>query len=149
MDIKSLLNNQLIDRKRSERVATGKTDAEKASNGAQEYPGVKDEVSISQDAVSDLNFAKNIYKKLDESSLDRIRTIRGKVESGDYTNESAIKNLAASVEKDIYQLESDSYISEPFHQYPVDINKLKQQLVENQDIYTEVADRLSKILSNF
>lgn len=151
MDIKSLLNNQLIDRKRNERLADVKTDAKLDSpkNDAVKESGDQVSLSTSVASASDLSFAKSIYKKLDESTLDRVRAIRSKVEDGTYTSETSIKKLAIALENDIYSLEADSYISDAKIHYPIDIEQLKKSLSENSEIFNEVADRLSKILSNF
>jgi hypothetical protein len=147
MDIKSLLNNQLIDRKRNERISDSKSELIVIAKKNSEPSTVQDQVSISTTQSSDLSFAQSVYKKLDESTMERIRLVRSKAENGEYTNEKAIQRLAASVEKDIYQLEADSFNIDFEPRYPVDISKLKEQIVQNADIYSEVADRLSKILS--
>ena len=148
MDIKSLLNNQLIDRKRSERVV--KTGTETLSNDASnsvKSKTVQDQINISATTSSDLSFAQSIYKKMDENTLDRVRNVRTKVESGYYTTDESIKKLATSLENDIYDLEASSFPIEESPRYPVDIEALKKNISENSDIYSEIADRLSKILS--
>ncbi len=147
MDIKSLVNNQLIDRKRNERVSEIKSESATSAKVSPNTTPVQDKVSISSTQSSDLSFAQSVYKKLDESTIERIRLVRSKAENGEYTNEKAIQRLAASVENDIYQLEADSFNLDFEPRYPVDIDKLKEQIVQNADIYSEVADRLSKILS--
>lgn len=147
MDIKSLVNNQLIDRKRNERVSEIKSESATSAKVSPNTTPVQDKVSISSTQSSDLSFAQSVYKKLDESTIERIRLVRSKAENGEYTNEKAIQRLAASVENDIYQLDADSFNLDFEPRYPVDIDKLKEQIVQNADIYSEVADRLSKILS--
>lgn len=151
MDIKSLLNNQLIDRKRNERLADVKTEAKTDFAKSDSVKGNGDQVSLSNSkaSASDLSFAKSIYKKMDESTLDRVRAIRSKIEEGTYTSDTSIKKLAMALENDIYSLEADSYNAEEKIHYPIDIEQLKKSLSENSEIFNEVADRLSKILSNF
>lgn len=146
MDIKLLVNNQLIDRKRNERISDVKSESAAIAKNTSYSQTVQDKISISTTQSSNLSFAQSVYKKLDESTIERIRLVRLKAQNGEYTNEKAIKRLAASIENDIYQLEADSFnIFEP--RYPVDIDKLKERILQNAEIYSEVADRLSKILS--
>jgi hypothetical protein len=89
-----------------------------------------------------------VYQKLDDNSLDRVRSVRSKAEQGYYTSESSIKKLAAAIQHDIIELESDSMTPSLKQAYPVDLEKLRQNLAENPEIITEVATRLAKILSN-
>lgn len=147
MDIKSLVNNQLINQKRNERISEVKSESAVVAKNTSYSQTVQDKVSISTTQSSDLSFAQSVYKKLDESTIDRIRLVRSKAENGEYTNEKAIKRLAASIENDIYQLEADSFNIDFEPRYPVDIDKLKERIIQNADIFSEVADRLSKILS--
>lgn len=148
MDIKSLQNSSFIDRKRADSLANSVSATKK--NGLSNVSSEKNEdvVELSSSTSPDLNFAQSIYKKMDESSLERVRLIRSKVESGYYTTDKSINKLADLLKNDIYSLDAFNYESELSKSYPIDIDTLKKKIAENPDIYTEVADRLSKILSN-
>jgi len=153
MDIRTLTSSQRIDRNSSSRIKTPSNDgygkrSEMYSNNRVDQKST-DKVSISSASASDdLSFAKQIYQKIDDQSLDRVRSVRTKAEQGYYTSESAIKKLAVAIQHDIIELESDALGSTYIPVYPVDLDKLKQNLAENPEIITEVVSRLAKILSN-
>jgi hypothetical protein len=153
MDIRTLTSTQRIDRNSNSRIKTpsnesyGKLSDTSSSNRVDQNSA--DKVSISSASASDdLSFAKQVYQKLDDNSLDRVRSVRSKAEQGYYTSESSIKKLAAAIQHDIIELESDSMTPSLKQAYPVDLEKLRQNLAENPEIITEVATRLAKILSN-
>jgi len=153
MDIRTLTSTQRIDRNSSAKIKTPSNESygkasETSSNNRVEQ-NTADRVSISSATASDdLSFARQVYQKLDDNSLDRVRSVRSKAEQGYYTSESSIKKLAAAIQHDIIELESDSLAPAYTPVYPVDLEKLKQNLAENPEIITEVATRLAKILSN-
>lgn len=153
MDIRTLTSSQQIDRNNSSRIkassneTAGKLSENNSGNRVEQT--LSDKVTISGASASDdLSFARQVYRKLDENSLERVRTVRSKAEQGYYTSESSIKKLAASIQQDILQLEADSLSVAYTPVYPVDLEKLKQNLAENPEIISEVASRLAKILSN-
>jgi hypothetical protein len=152
MDIRTLTSSQRLDRNSNSRISSlknetsGKLDA--TTSNSNESTSA-DKLFISTTAQSDdLSFAKQIYKKLDDNSLERVRSVRSKAEQGYYTSDSSIKKLASAIEKDILELDSASFAPTYTPIYPVDIEKLKENLSKNPEIITEVASRLAKILSN-
>lgn len=147
MDIKSIRNQQ-IDRTKLDKVKSDNTASAKSSS-SQTASSTSDKVSISNDSqVSTFDVAKSELRKLDESSFQRIKEIRQNVNDGVYATDESIQNVAKSIEKDIQQLEADFIATQTEPDYPVDVEKLKSQLAENGDIIKDVAERLSKILSN-
>lgn len=148
MDIRTLITNNRLDRNSSASKVTAKSDINTHKNHDNgDIAGRSDTLSITTATASDLDFARQVYKKLDETSFERVRSIRMKAEQGYYTSDESIKKIAQGLSLDLAEIETDALKPAYVPTYPIDVEKLKQNLAENSEIIAEVASRLSKILT--
>lgn len=150
MDIRNLVTNNRLDRTSSgKKVSSSRYDSTSKPSETSAYTqNESDKVSISSAATSDLEFAKQVYKKLEDTSFETVRSIRQKADQGFYHTDESVRRIATGLQYDLSEIESDYLKSTYEPTYPVDIEKLKQNLAENPEIISEVASRLSKILTN-
>lgn len=107
MDIRKLNNESFVDRRKIDSV-TGNSGSSASVNDAGKTSLASDRVKLSTiEKGSDVQLGKDILKKLNSASLERVKHLKQQIESGTYDVEKALSNITDRLLNDLKGVEID------------------------------------------
>ena len=98
---------------------------------------------------NEVAFTKKILSNSRSDSLERLRKIKQKINSGAYNNEAVHEKISTLVSRDLTSLQSILSGPEESGDASSTISENhKQRLLENPEVTKKVADRIAQVLRN-
>lgn len=147
MDIRSLKNDAFINRKQNREIDS-KFSSRSQSVDSAGPKGINDILDVSKANQNDISVAKTAYQKLDEGSLANLREVKSKISSGFYQQDNVFDKVSQSVLNEVQTLEAETLSFDSKQLSQEELKDIREKLVNNVSIISEIADRLSKTLTN-
>lgn len=148
MDIKSL-NNAFIRSNDTDRIAREKTSDTSGSKPQSSASGPKDSLLLGATRYADeTDFARSVLQNLREQSVDQLRSIKARMDSGFYSSDEFVGSLSEQL---VGSLSDALFAGEPSGSRTVPstlTQELQTKLLNDEEVLSRISSRLLDDLSN-